>query len=128
MKKYLLLIMTVVLISTSKAQTVKKFDAKFIYEKLVDIYHQSLTMNEQAYFSEFGFGLILPINNLPNGDIIHRAASDDGIDYTHMNNDVILNGTNKEFSFTTHSLSSSTFATIESRYSTSNRKEYQNLL
>ena len=128
MTKYLTLIALVFSISTANAQTKEQLGAKFIYEKLVDIYHKSLSVNPEEYFSEFGYDLVSDKDS-PDGNIIHRAVADAGVNHLTLTNDEIINGWgDKEFSFTTHSLSKALYATIESRYSTRSRKEYKNLL
>jgi hypothetical protein len=128
MKKYLTLIAFTLFISTANAQVEKNLDPKFIYEKLVDIFHKSLTMGDDAYFSEFGFIPKEP-KNLPDGNTRYGAVNDIGADYFNMSKDEIFNGKGgKEFSFTIHSLSDKLYTTVESRYSTRSRKEYKSLL
>jgi len=124
MKKYLPLIAIVFFINTATAQE-KNLDPKFIYEKLVDIYHKSSSVDEK-YFSEIGFGLI-STDSSPNGDIIQRAMYDAEANHFKLTQDDIFNGP-KEFTVTTHRLSTNLYSTIESRYCTRSRKEYKNCL
>src|ERR1700743_2520015 len=128
MKQYLTLISLVLTITIAKAQSKDKFDAQFIYEKLVDMYHKSLTVDPEEYFSRFDYDLVSD-NYLPNGDIVHRAVPDGRVDHLKLTDQQLINGWgNKELSFTTHSISNNLYSTVESRYSTNSRKEYDELL
>lgn len=128
MKKYLTLIAVIFIINVAKAQSGDKFDPKFIYEKLVDIYHKSLTVDLEEYFSQFGYDKIHE-KYLRDGYVIHRAVPDAEVNHWTLTNQEVFNGWgNKELSFTTHSLSNNQYTTVESRYSTHSRKEYNQLL
>ncbi len=115
-------------VNTAKGQSEEKFDAKFIYEKMVDIYHKSLTVNTGEYFSQFGYDLVSD-KYLRNGYIVHRAVPDAGVNHFNLSRNEVINGWgNKELSFTTHTLSNNLYTTVESRYSTRSRKEYNEFL
>jgi hypothetical protein len=111
MKKYIILIAAVLFFNVANAQ---RLDSKFIYDKLLDIYHKSLSIDGTEYFSQFGFGYGLYLfENLPDGSIIHPHKNFEG---------------DKEFSFTTRSISGHLFATVESTYATRDRREFKDLM
>src|ERR1700739_3242670 len=98
-KSYLTLIVIVFSTSAIKAQDKKDLDPKFIYEKLIDIYHRAPTMDVDHYFSQFEFATVSD-KNLPDGNVKHRAVNDYGINFfnTTITNDEIINGKGgKEF-------------------------------
>ncbi len=114
MKKYLTLIAAFLFINVSKGQTDHRFDAKFIYETLLDLYHNSSQADNNYYWGKFGFALA-ESSPLTDGAVAHRALNN----FFHPD---------KEFSVTTRTILNDVFATEESAFATNNRKEYKNLL
>jgi len=114
MKKYLTVITAVLFVKPAAGQTNQRLGAKFVYDKLLDIYHESFNPDDNEYFTQFGFGYgLYLVENSSDGAIIHPHKNFDG---------------DKEFSFTTRSLSDGTAATVESAYATHDHSEYENLL
>ncbi|MDR3696886.1 hypothetical protein [Mucilaginibacter sp.] len=114
MKKYLTLIAVVLFINVTKGQTDQRLNAKFIYEKLLDIYHNSSQADNDNYWGKFGFALAWT-PQISDGPVAHRAIDN----FFHPD---------KEFSVTTRTLLDNIVATEESAYATDDRKEYKNLL
>jgi len=115
MKRYLTLLVALLLINIACGQDGdKRLDAKFIYDKLVDIFHQSVSIDQEKYFSAFGFGY---------GVALTQTEPDGGVTYPHENI-----RRDKQFSFTTQSITNSIASTIQSAYATNDRKEFKNLL
>jgi hypothetical protein len=114
MKKFLTLIAAVLFINVSKGQTDHRLDGKFIYETLLDIYHNSSQADNDNYWVKFGFGLAWSPQST-DGSVAHRAIDN----FFHPD---------KEFSVTTRTILNDVFATEESAFATNNRKEYKNLL
>jgi hypothetical protein len=114
MKKYLVLLAAVLSITIANGQSDKRLDPKFIYDKLTDIFHQSVSMNQEEYFSALGFGY---------GVFLTENESDGSVTYPHDNYNH-----DKQFSFTTRSISEHIASTVQSAYATNDRKEYKNLL
>jgi hypothetical protein len=113
MKKYLTLIILTVGFNFAYPQQQKRFDGKFVYDKLVDIFHRAPFADDEQYFDRFDFSFGYIQETEPDGSITHPRANQDG---------------DKQFNYTTRFVTGNISTTLESSYATTDRKEFKSTL